>query len=139
MAYILAPPAFADEAGCVDWLSTLPLTNISLAQESLESQLKRLSGAELDPMQRVRIAERLRDTVMFLHGELAKRFADRPLPLNEPELHAWNQVLRLWMALSHPAKERASGRTIERLAGKDQRDVLPRLRKPDELRSRLWR
>jgi hypothetical protein len=99
MAYSLPPPAFVDEAGCVGWLSTLPLTNIGYAQETLQDQLRRLAGAELDPLQRVKIAERLRDTVMFLHGELAKRFADRPLPLNESEFLTWSQALRLWTTL----------------------------------------
>ena len=99
MAYILAPPAFVDESGCVGWLSTLQLTNVSLATDALDAQLKRLAQAELDPLQRVRIAERVRDTVMYLHNELAKRFTDRPQPLNESESHAWNQALRLWTAL----------------------------------------
>ncbi|MEO7760827.1 MAG: hypothetical protein ABIS68_02820 [Casimicrobiaceae bacterium] len=99
MAYSLPPPAFVDESGCAEWLAMLPLTNIGFAQEALEDQLRRLAGAELDPLQRVKIAERLRDSVMFLHGELSKRFADRPLPLNEAESNAWDQALRLWTAL----------------------------------------
>jgi len=96
MAYNLPPPAFVDESGCVEWLSMLPMSNIGLAQETLETQLQRLAAAELDPLQRVKIADRLRETVMLLHVELTKRFADRPLPLNEVESQAWNQALRLW-------------------------------------------
>ncbi len=99
MAYSLPPPAFIDESGCAGWLSMLPLTNIGYAQESVENQLRRLVGADVEPLQRVKIAERLRDTVMFLHGELSKRFADRPLPLTDSERQAWDQVLRLWVAL----------------------------------------
>jgi len=99
MVHSLPPPAFVDEAGCIAWLSVLPLTNIGFAQESVEAQLRRLAGAEINPLQRVKIAERLRDTVMFLHGELAKRFADRPLPLNESEFLAWSQAMRLWTTL----------------------------------------
>jgi hypothetical protein len=99
MAYVLPPPAFIDESGCHSWLSTFPLTNVGLAQESLTAQLKRMAGAEIDPLQRVRICERLRETVQFLHGELAKRFTDRPLPLTDAEMQAWRQCLQLWTAL----------------------------------------
>ena len=99
MANSLPPPAFDDEAGCDGWLSSLPLTNIGFAQESLGDQLQRLAAADIDPLQRVKIAERLRETVLYLHGELAKRFVDRPLPLNEAESQAWQQALRLWLAL----------------------------------------
>src|SRR3954467_10339146 len=99
MAYNLPPPAFADEAGCIGWLALLPLTNIGFAQESVETQLRRLAGADIDPLQRAKILERLRDTVMFLHGELAKRFTDRPLPLNETEFLVWSQTLKLWTTL----------------------------------------
>ena len=59
----------------------------------------RLAAAEIDPLQRIKIAERLRETVLYLHGELAKRFADRPLPLNEQESQSWQQALRLWLGL----------------------------------------
>src|SRR6476469_6088736 len=99
MAYVLPPPAFIDESGCNGWLSTFPLTNVGLAQESLTAQLKRMAAAELDPLQRVRICEWLRETVQFLHTELAKRFTDRPLPLTEVEMQAWRQCLQLWTAL----------------------------------------
>ena len=94
MANSLPPPAFDDEAGCAGWLSSLPLTNLGFAQESLGDQLQRLAAADVDPLQRVKIVERLRETVVYLHGELAKRFADRPLPLNAAESQAWQQALR---------------------------------------------
>jgi cyclic-di-GMP-binding protein len=99
MTNSLPPPAFADEAGCAGWLTSLPLTNIGFAQESLGDQLQRLAAADIDPLQRVKIAERLRETVLYLHGELAKRFVDRPLPLSDAESQAWQQALRLWTAL----------------------------------------
>lgn len=99
MVNSLSPPEFADEPGCVDWLSSLPLTNVGLAQELLWDQLQRLAAATIDPLERVKIAERLRETVLFVHAELAKRFANRPLPLAEAESQAWQQVLRLYLAL----------------------------------------
>ena len=92
-------PAFDNDVGCAGWLFSLPLTNIVLAQESLSDQLDRLAGAQIDPLQRVKIVERLRETVVYLHGKLARRFVDRPLPLNEAELLAWHQALRLWLGL----------------------------------------
>ena len=99
MPYALPPPAFIDEAGCATWLTSVPLTNVAMAQDALEAQLKRMAAAEIDPLQRVKICERLRETVMFLHGELAKRFTDRPLPLADAEAQAWKQAMRLWTAL----------------------------------------
>ena len=99
MAKPLPPPAFEDEAACASWLSSLPLTNVAFAQETVADQLERLAAAEIDPLQRVKIAELLRETVQFLHGELAKRFVDRPLPLGSAESHAWEQALRLLVAL----------------------------------------
>lgn len=93
------PPAFDDETGCVSWLSSLPLTNSGFAQELLGDQLQRLAAADIDPLQRVKIAELLREPVLHLHVKLAKRFADRPLPLTAAESQAWQQVLRLWLAL----------------------------------------
>ena len=99
MPYALPPPAFIDEAGCATWLTSFPLTNVAMAQDALEAQLRRMAVAEIDPLQRVKICERLRETVMFLHGELAKRFTDRPLPLSDAEAQAWKQAMRLWTAL----------------------------------------
>ena len=99
MTTSLPPPAFHDDAGCGAWLAALPLTNVGVAQDTLHDQLRRLAAAELDPLERVKIAERMRELVLFLHGELAKRFADRPLPLSENEHQAWQQALRLWTSL----------------------------------------
>jgi hypothetical protein len=99
MPYALPPPAFIDEAGCATWLTSFPLTNVAMAQDALEAQLRRMAVAEIDPLQRVKICERLRETVMFLHGELAKRFTDRPLPLADAEALSWKQAMRLWTAL----------------------------------------
>ncbi|MBK7473761.1 MAG: hypothetical protein IPI73_27080 [Betaproteobacteria bacterium] len=95
----LPPPAFDDETGCAAWLSSLPLTSVGFAQESLGDQLRRLAAADIDPLHRLKIAERLRETVLFLHGELAKRFLDKPLPLYATEAQAWEQALKLWVAL----------------------------------------
>ena len=90
---------FEHEAGCAAWLAALPLTSTSSAQEAVNGELLRLAGAEIPPLERLRICERMRETVFYLHRELSKRFVDRPLPLTDPEQQAWNHVLKLLLNL----------------------------------------
>ena len=90
---------FNDEAGCAAWLAALPMSSTSFAQQAVNEQLERLIKAEVAPLERLRIAERMREIVFYLHRELAKRFVDRPLPLNDAEAQAWQNVLKLWLNL----------------------------------------
>ena len=90
---------FVDEAGCAAWLAGLSLTNTSVAADAVSEQLQRLARTEIPPLDRLRMSERIRETVFYLHRELAKRFVDRPLPLSESETQAWNHVLRLLLDL----------------------------------------
>lgn len=90
---------FSDSKGCRRWLARLPVTNIPLAQEALSSQLQYLSRAEIAPIERAKIAETLRETVLFVHSELYRRFANKALPFGTPEAQAWQQARGLWQAL----------------------------------------
>ena len=90
---------FSDSKGCRRWLARLPVTNIPLAQEALSSQLQYLSRAEIAPIERAKISETLRETVLFVHSELYRRFANKPLPFGAPEAQAWQQARGLWQAL----------------------------------------
>ena len=94
-----AVAGFLDESGCAAWLAALPLSSTAFAQESVREQLERLARSEVAPIERLRICERMRETVFYLHRELSKRFIDRPLPLNETEQQAWTHVLKLLVAL----------------------------------------
>ena len=90
---------FEDEVTCAAWLAALPLTSTSFAQEAVSEELQRLVKAEIAPLERLRITERMRETVFYLHREFAKRFVDRPLPLSQAESQAWHLVLKLWLNL----------------------------------------
>ncbi|TMH36805.1 MAG: hypothetical protein E6H66_04345 [Betaproteobacteria bacterium] len=71
----MASLAFADADGCAGWLRALPLNNIPRHYDAILGQLRRLSETELAPRERARIAELMREPVMFLHTELARRYA----------------------------------------------------------------
>ena len=68
--------AFADADGCTAWLRAIPLSNIPRYYETILVQLKRLAEVDLAPRERARIAEIVREPVMFLHTELARRYRD---------------------------------------------------------------
>jgi len=91
--------AFADADGCAAWLRAVPLTNIPKYYETILSQLKRLAEVEFAPRERARIAEIMREPVMFLHTELARRYAGKPQPAAERENEASEQALAVWHAL----------------------------------------
>ena len=91
--------AFADAEGCAAWLRALPLNNIPEHYDAILGQLKRLSDADFTPRERARIAEVIREPVMFLHTELARRYAGKPLPASSRENEAAEQALSLWHAL----------------------------------------
>jgi hypothetical protein len=91
--------AFYDADECTAWLRALPLTNIPLHYEAILNQLRRLAEADIAPRERARIAEVMREPVMFLHTELARRYAGKAQPAVEREREAFMQALALWNAL----------------------------------------
>ena len=91
--------AFADADGCSAWLRAVPLTNIPRYHETILGQLKRLGEVDFAPRERARIAEIMREPVMFLHAELARRYAGKPQPASERENEAAEQAFALWNAL----------------------------------------
>ncbi len=91
--------AFADVEGCARWLRGLPLSNIPKHYEAIRDQLKRLSDAEFSPRERARIAEVFREPVLYLHTELARRYAGKPQPATEKELEASEHAIALWQGL----------------------------------------
>ena len=91
--------AFADVEGCGRWLRGLPLSNIPKHYEAIRDQLKRLSDAEFSPRERARIAEVFREPVLYLHTELARRYAGKPQPATEKELEASEHAIALWQGL----------------------------------------
>ena len=91
--------AFADADGCLRWLRAQGLSNVPKHYDAILGQLKRLSEADFTPRERARIAEVLREPVMYLHTELARRYAGKPHPATDRELEATEQALSLWHGL----------------------------------------
>jgi hypothetical protein len=95
------PPelAFTDADGASAWLKSLPFASVGQLYGALLAQLRALTPAAVAPRERARIAELLREQVMQLHTELARRYAGKPHPLGERERDAAEQAIALWLAL----------------------------------------
>ena len=91
--------AFSDSASTTRWVKALPLSNIGQAYDALIGQLRALTASTIAPRERATIAELLRDPVAYLHGELTRRYAGKPQPLEELEAEAADQAIALWQAL----------------------------------------
>lgn len=94
------PLQFTDSASCKRWIEQLTLTNVQLTQQALTGQLAALGAAHLPPLERLKILEALREPVYFVQGESSKRYAGRPLPIEDGEKTVWNNVLTLWQETS---------------------------------------
>jgi len=95
-----APLQFTDSEGCREWLEQLTLTNVQLTQQVLTVQLAGLATTALPSLERLKILEALRDPVLFVQGESAKRYAGKGLPLEAGEFTAWKNVICLWTELN---------------------------------------
>jgi len=91
--------AFADADACARWLRAQPLPNIPKHYDAVLGQLQKLAEADVHPRERARIAEVLREPIVYLHTELARRYAGKPHPATEREHEAAEQALALWQAL----------------------------------------
>ena len=91
--------AFTDAASATRWMKALPLSNVGQAYEALLGQLRALTASDIGPRDRATSAELAREPVVHLHGELARRYAGRPQPLDEREAEAADQAVALWQAL----------------------------------------
>lgn len=90
---------FTDAVSCARWIGTLPLTNVQLVQQMLSDQIAALAKADLSALERLKMIEALKETVMFAQAELAKRYIGKPLPLDQTDANAWQSVTGLWRAL----------------------------------------
>ena len=95
------PLQFTDSASCKRWIEQLTLTNVQLTQQALTGQLSSLGSAHIAPLERLKILEALREPVHFVQGESSKRYAGRPLPLEEGEKVVLSNVIALWQEMSH--------------------------------------
>jgi hypothetical protein len=90
---------FKDSAACTRWIATLPVTNVQLAQQMLAEQVTLLATADVPALERLKILEALKESVLFAQAEMAKRYIGKPLPLDQGDAQAWKNVVALWRAL----------------------------------------
>ncbi|HWI15903.1 MAG TPA: hypothetical protein VNT02_16675, partial [Burkholderiales bacterium] len=92
---------FTDTASCRRWLEGLPLTNVEHAQRELAAQLAALHVSDgISPIERLRILETLKETLLFVQNEAANVYAGKPLPLDKSEADAWARSMGLWQSLA---------------------------------------
>lgn len=87
---------FNDGASCRRWIESLPLTNVQAAQQSLAQQIGLLRQAGIAPAEMLRIMEALREPVVYLQNELARKYTGKALPLDTTEAAIWTRASALW-------------------------------------------
>ena len=75
-------PQFANAADCREWLAALPLTNVTLAQQTLTKQLHLLRQSCMIPDEQLGVLAALWEPVLFVQSALAQKYTGKPLPLD---------------------------------------------------------
>ncbi len=96
-----ADPEFADAASCAQWLHTLPLINVGPSHGRLLGQLEELNCFAMPVGERMKVLELLREPVLFVQNEHAKKFTAKAVPLSTQEREIFTNVLALWDALAY--------------------------------------
>jgi hypothetical protein len=94
-----AEPVFSTAKECAEWIEALPMGNAATAQAQLRAQLALLPIAGLKPALLLDIVECLRQVVVPVQAEMAKRYSFRPLPLAEMEANVLSTAQNLWHGL----------------------------------------
>ena len=94
-----ADPVFTDAKSCAAWLQTLPLINVGPTHEKLLGELEALNAFDMPASERIKVLELVRDAVLFLQSEQARKYAGKAVPLSKQEREVFLQVLALWHAL----------------------------------------
>jgi cyclic-di-GMP-binding protein len=95
-----AHPDFTDARSCSTWLHNLPLINVGPSHGRLLGQLEELNCFEMPPLERSKVLELLREPILFVQDEHAKKFTSKSVPLSKSEREIFNNVLALWEALA---------------------------------------
>lgn len=91
-----AVPKFVDAATAKAWVSSVPLANVSSAQQTLLGQLQQFNRCVTRASARLGALEVLREAVHFVQIEQAKRFTNRALPLAGVESEVFAGTVALW-------------------------------------------
>lgn len=90
----------ADPHACAALIAGLPLTNARASQQMLAVLLDGLNRRPPGAAAYLDVLETMRAPLAFLQGEIAQRYAARPLPPASEEAEAFRQVLALWQAMA---------------------------------------
>jgi len=96
-----ANPEFADAASCAQWLHALPLINVGPSHGRLLGQLEELNCFAMPVGERMKVLELLREPVVFVQNEHAKKFSAKAVPLSTQEREIFTNVLALWDAFAY--------------------------------------
>ena len=88
-----------DVKSCKQWLAVLPLANAPAAHKEITQQLKQLNQIKIPLLERLKVAEQLREPVAFMQEALAKKYLGKPLPFGAAEQDGWDKVCALWQAM----------------------------------------
>ncbi len=91
-----ASPDFIDAASCKSWLQSVPLANVSAAQNQLLVQLEEFNRFPIKAQTRLEALEVVREAVNFVQIEQAKRFSNRAQPMLEAEEAVFEDTIDLW-------------------------------------------
>lgn len=94
-----ARPDFTDARSCADWLHSLPLINVAPTHGRLLGELEELNCFDMPAAERLKILELMREPILFLQNEHARKFANRTVPLARPEREILVNINALWTAL----------------------------------------
>lgn len=92
-------PKISDLKACKLWIEGLQLTNPQAAHIEISKQLQQLNHYQLPLRERLKIVEQLRETIIYIQAEMAKRYEGKQVPFGAAEQQAWDSVCKLWQAL----------------------------------------
>lgn len=100
---------------CLALLQQISVTDVDASARTLDVLLQGMATASPDPLGQLKVLEEARPSLDYVLGEIAKRYASRPLPPLSSEEETLQQVVRLWQLM-----ESNYGFVAQRLAMQDE-------------------
>jgi hypothetical protein len=83
---------FTDARACKAWLADLAVTNVAQALSTLLDALRVFNRSAMEPLERLKCLEMLRDRIAFVLGEQRQRQLAKSLPLPAQDAAAWSNA-----------------------------------------------
>jgi hypothetical protein len=91
---------FNQPTQCRALLARINVTDLEEAAQTLHRLLEGMAVASPPPAMHLQILEEARPTLDYVQGEIARRYASRPLPPSSSEEATLQQVVRLWSLMA---------------------------------------